>query len=107
MNRFHPKLHTVVSNKLDEYGIEVILNQRVKIPEDGFPTDRLFEIPLTDGKTLQTDLAVNSSFLCRRRADVALDCLYWPSIRKSCAYSFDVDPPPDIGSRAREANASD
>ncbi|KAJ7583853.1 FAD/NAD-P-binding domain-containing protein [Mycena floridula] len=58
LNRFHPKLHDIVMGKLKASGIQVILRQRVSIPENGFPTGSAFRIPLTNGEVLQTNLAI-------------------------------------------------
>ncbi|KAF5357336.1 hypothetical protein D9758_005941 [Tetrapyrgos nigripes] len=73
MNRFHPKLHEIVMERLNELGIDVVLGKRVVVPEAGFPNDqgkrfnvdlvRNPNVPLEDGKEdkdvqLEADLVV-------------------------------------------------
>lgn len=64
MNRFHPKLHEMVAERLHELGVEVILNDRVKIPEGGFPSNgQTFDVELTSGRKVPADFVVSIHFL--------------------------------------------
>jgi hypothetical protein len=67
MNRFHPELHNVIMKTLDAAGIEVILGQRVKVPEGGhFPiSGPSYNVELADGRLIPADVAVRSAFLLR------------------------------------------
>lgn len=60
MNRFHPKLHSIVLSKLKAADIKTILGKRVSIPATGFPSGGAseFDIPLSDGTSTTSDLAV-------------------------------------------------
>ncbi|THH12756.1 hypothetical protein EW146_g7395 [Bondarzewia mesenterica] len=59
MNKFHPKLHEIVMERAKELGIEVVLNERVKIPASGFPLDGSeFEVELNSGGKLPADFAI-------------------------------------------------
>ncbi|KAJ7904672.1 FAD/NAD-P-binding domain-containing protein [Mycena olivaceomarginata] len=59
MNRFHPELHNVIMKTLDAAGIEVILGQRVKVPEGGhFPlSGPSYNVELADGRLIPADVA--------------------------------------------------
>lgn len=60
MNRFHPKLHELVLERFKELGVEVILNDRVKIPEGGFPSDgSTFDVELSSGRKVPADFVVS------------------------------------------------
>ncbi|KAJ7684026.1 FAD/NAD-P-binding domain-containing protein [Mycena rosella] len=61
MNRFHPKLHSIVMEKLDAAGINVILGQRVKMPSEGyFPvTGPSYNVELADGRLIPADVAIS------------------------------------------------
>ncbi|TFK51270.1 FAD/NAD(P)-binding domain-containing protein [Heliocybe sulcata] len=62
MQTFHPQMHELIMARCKELGIEVILNDRVHIPQGGFPTDgRAFSIELTSGRTVPADLAILST----------------------------------------------
>jgi hypothetical protein len=64
MSRFHPKLHEIVMKRYAELGINVILGDRCKIPEAGFPVDgSTFKIHLNSGRTVEADFAVCIKFL--------------------------------------------
>ncbi|KAJ7368460.1 FAD/NAD-P-binding domain-containing protein [Mycena albidolilacea] len=61
MNRFHPELHNVMMKTLDAAGIEVILGQRVKVPEGGhFPlSGPSYNVELADGRLIPADVAIS------------------------------------------------
>ncbi|KAJ7094620.1 FAD/NAD-P-binding domain-containing protein [Mycena belliarum] len=61
MNRFHPRLHTEVMKKLDAIGVNVILEQRVKVPPAGhFPlTGPSYDVELADGRLIHADVAIS------------------------------------------------
>lgn len=67
MNRFHPKLSSIIEQRCQELGIETKLGSRVKLPAHGYPTDgRTFNVELQDGSSVEADFAVSivhSSFL--------------------------------------------
>lgn len=59
MNRFHPTLDEIVKQRFQDLGITLKLGSRVKLPEDGYPTDgRMFNVEFEDGTTIPADLAV-------------------------------------------------
>ncbi|TFY82156.1 hypothetical protein EWM64_g1851 [Hericium alpestre] len=59
MHAFHPALHDIVSARCAELGIDVILNDRARIPPGGFPTDgSTFNVELASGKHIPADLAI-------------------------------------------------
>jgi NADH dehydrogenase FAD-containing subunit len=59
MNKFHRRLHDIVSARCEELGIELVLGQRVKLPADGYPTDgTTFSVDLQDGTRIPADFAV-------------------------------------------------
>ncbi|KAI0316943.1 apoptosis-inducing factor [Amylostereum chailletii] len=59
MHKFHPRMHEVLSERAKELGIEVILDDRVQLPEDGFSNDGTpFDIVLKSGRVLPADLAI-------------------------------------------------
>lgn len=61
LNRFHEGLHDIVSRRCKDLGIDVVLGNRVIVPEGGFPmktTDEDFDIRLTGGGTVRGDLVV-------------------------------------------------
>lgn len=63
MNRFHPKLHETVAERFKELGVEVILNDRVKIPEGGFPSGGpTFDVELSSGRKVPADFVVSTPF---------------------------------------------
>ncbi|KAF8195725.1 FAD/NAD-P-binding domain-containing protein [Mycena galopus ATCC 62051] len=61
MNRFHPELHNVIMKKLEDHGIDVILGQRVKVPEGGhFPiSGPAYDVELADGRLIPADIAIS------------------------------------------------
>ncbi|KZT30134.1 FAD/NAD(P)-binding domain-containing protein [Neolentinus lepideus HHB14362 ss-1] len=62
MQTFHPKMHEVIMDRCTELGIDVILGDRVKVPQGGFPTDGSeFEVELTSGRKVPADLAFMST----------------------------------------------
>lgn len=59
MNRFHEGLHNIIAERAKELGIELELGSRVKVPQDGFPTDgSTFNVELENGKKLPANFAV-------------------------------------------------
>jgi NADH dehydrogenase FAD-containing subunit len=59
MPQFHEKLHELISKRFDELGINLITGTRVVVPPTGFPTDgKPFEVQLTNGTTLPTELVI-------------------------------------------------
>ena len=61
MNRFHTGLHDMIAARAEELGVKLVLGSRVKLPKQGYPTDgSLFNIELTDGRTVESDFAVSS-----------------------------------------------
>jgi len=59
MNKFHPKMHQIIMNRCKELGIDVILEDRVKVPAGGFPVGKgEFDIQLESGKTAKADFAI-------------------------------------------------
>lgn len=64
VNRFHEGLHDIALSKCKDLGINVVLGNRVVVPEGGFPmktTDEEFDIRLTGGGTVRGDLVVRVS----------------------------------------------
>ncbi|KAJ6515737.1 FAD/NAD-P-binding domain-containing protein [Mycena sanguinolenta] len=60
MNRFHPELHNVVMKKLEDAGIDVVLGQRVKMPQGGFPlSGPSYNVELADGRLIPADIAIS------------------------------------------------
>lgn len=59
MNRFHPKLHDIISERSAELGINLKLGSRVKLPPGGYPTDgRAFEVELESGEKIPADFVI-------------------------------------------------
>ncbi|EJT99770.1 FAD/NADP-binding domain-containing protein [Dacryopinax primogenitus] len=59
MNKFHPKMHELILTRCKELGIDVILEDRVIVPEGGFPVGKgEFNIKLKSGKTIKADCAI-------------------------------------------------
>jgi hypothetical protein len=64
MHKFHPKLHELIFARAEELGIKVVLGERVKVPEEGFPVDGTeFDVDLLSGSSLRADLVVRASLL--------------------------------------------
>lgn len=62
MPRFHPRLHEIIMSRAKELDIEVVLEQRVRIPEGGFPDGAdgsSFDVELANRRIIKTDLAVS------------------------------------------------
>jgi NADH dehydrogenase FAD-containing subunit len=73
MHKFHPKLHKLISARAEELGIKVVLEERVKVPEDGFTVDGTeFDVDLLSGSSLRADLVVCASFLLFLRHSLLL-----------------------------------
>lgn len=62
MNKFHPGLHSVVKERADELGLNLVLGKRVKLPKDGYPVEKgRFDVELVDGTKIPADLAVSKA----------------------------------------------
>ncbi|KAI0264925.1 FAD/NAD-P-binding domain-containing protein [Gloeopeniophorella convolvens] len=62
MHKFHPKLHELIAARAEELGVDVLLNERVAIPEGGFPDDGAeFDVELSSGRRLPADLAIRAT----------------------------------------------
>ncbi|KAF3039161.1 hypothetical protein E8E12_004571 [Didymella heteroderae] len=63
MSKFHPGLHAIVSQRFEELGVKTVLGKgRVKLPEDGYPTDGSeFSVELADGTKIPADFAIIST----------------------------------------------
>lgn len=60
MDRFHPKLHRIVSTRFKELGVEAILSDRVKVPEGGFSNDgSRFDVETMSGRKGPADFIVS------------------------------------------------
>ena len=61
MHKFHPQLHELISERAEELGIKMVLDERVQVPEDGFPIDGTeFDVDLLSGSSLRADLVVRA-----------------------------------------------
>ena len=81
MHKFHPQLHELISARAEELGIKVVLNERVKVPEDGFPVNGTeFDVDLLSGSSLRADLVVRGfhCFVCFHTHLSTQDPCYWP-----------------------------
>lgn len=59
MNKFRREMHEILSARMVELNVNLILGERVSLPENGFPEDGSeFDILLQSGKTVRADLAV-------------------------------------------------
>ncbi|KAI0050109.1 FAD/NAD-P-binding domain-containing protein [Auriscalpium vulgare] len=59
MNNFHPRLNEIILERAKELGIEVVLDDRVVVPADGFPLDGSeFDVKLRSGRTLTADFVI-------------------------------------------------
>jgi NADH dehydrogenase FAD-containing subunit len=62
MHKFHPKLHELISARAEELGVDMVLNERVKVREDGFPDDGSeFDVDLSSGGRLRADLVIRAT----------------------------------------------
>ena len=60
MNRFNSALHDIIAERCRDLGIQMILGSRIKLPEQGYPTDgRDFIVELEDGSNVPADFAVS------------------------------------------------
>ena len=58
---FHLQLHKLISSCAEELRIKVVLDERVQVPEDGFPIDSTeFDADLLSGRNLRADLVVRA-----------------------------------------------
>ncbi|KDQ58130.1 hypothetical protein JAAARDRAFT_129299 [Jaapia argillacea MUCL 33604] len=59
MPTFHPAIHPLLMTRLEELGVEVILGERVKVPEGGFPVDKgEFEVEVGSGRKVGADFVI-------------------------------------------------
>lgn len=59
MPKFHPLFHDMIMQRFSELGVDVITNNRVVVPEGGYPTDgSTFTVKLRDGRELETQLVI-------------------------------------------------
>ncbi|KAJ7140966.1 hypothetical protein C8R44DRAFT_931292 [Mycena epipterygia] len=59
LNRFHPKLHSIVAEHAAAVGVNLILGQRVNMPSGGFPiSGPSYNVELADGGLVPADVAV-------------------------------------------------
>lgn len=62
MSKFHHGLHDIVKQRSDDLGINLVLGKRVKLPENGYPTNgQEFQVELQDGINLPADFAIIST----------------------------------------------
>lgn len=63
MSKFHPGLHSIVSQRFSDLGVETVLGRgRVKLPEQGYPTDGSeFTVEVADGTQVPADFAIIST----------------------------------------------
>ncbi|KAI0031101.1 hypothetical protein K488DRAFT_52806 [Vararia minispora EC-137] len=59
MHKFHLKMHEVLSDRMAELDVGLVLGERAVIPPEGFPLDsKEFEIVLQSGRKLTADFAI-------------------------------------------------
>jgi hypothetical protein len=59
MHKFHPKLHELISARAEELGVDMVLNERVKVRADGLlDNGSEFDVDLLSGGHLRADLVV-------------------------------------------------
>ncbi|KAF7158933.1 hypothetical protein CNMCM5623_004112 [Aspergillus felis] len=59
MPLFHEQLHEVIKKRFDELGVRLIVNARVSVPSEGFPTDgKPFDVQLTNGSSVSTEFVI-------------------------------------------------
>lgn len=63
MSKFDARLHAVVAQRCEELGVQTVLGRgRVKLPEEGYPTDgREFDVEVQDGTRVPADFAIVST----------------------------------------------
>ena len=80
----HPRLHKLISSRAEELRVKVVLDERVQVPEDGFPIDSTkFDADLLSGRSLRTDLVVRafvasfaSTLTSTHKSVLPATCLY-------------------------------
>ncbi|OXG77339.1 oxidoreductase [Cryptococcus neoformans var. grubii Br795] len=59
MPKFHSKLHEIISNRFKELGVNLVTNNRVSVPAEGFPNDgSTFSVVLKDGTSIPAQLVI-------------------------------------------------
>ena len=59
MPRYHPRLHEIIKNRFDQLGVDLIIENRVVVPADGFPLDGSeFDVELKDGRKIPAQLVI-------------------------------------------------
>lgn len=62
MPRFHSQFHDIIAERFSELGVDLVLNNRVVIPDGGFPEDgRTFNVQLKDGSEIETQLVIRAT----------------------------------------------
>jgi NADH dehydrogenase FAD-containing subunit len=63
MSKFDARLHAIVAQRCEKLGVQTVLGRgRVKLPEEGYPTDgREFHVETQDGTRVRTDFAIVST----------------------------------------------
>jgi NADH dehydrogenase FAD-containing subunit len=68
MSKFHPGLHSIVKERANELGVNLVLGRRVKLPKEGYPVNKGgFDVELVDGTKIAADLAVGVTLSIRER----------------------------------------
>jgi NADH dehydrogenase FAD-containing subunit len=59
MPKYHPKLHEIIKQRFDVLGVDLITENRVIVPSDGFPLDGSnFDVELRDGRKIPAQLVI-------------------------------------------------
>jgi NADH dehydrogenase FAD-containing subunit len=62
MHKFHPKLHELISARAEELGVDMVLNERVKVRADGLlDNGSEFDVDLLSGGHLRADLVIHAT----------------------------------------------
>lgn len=62
MPRFDRRFHDILLSRFEELGIDLVANNRVVIPPQGFPeTGEIFSVDLNDGRKLETQLVIQAT----------------------------------------------
>ncbi|KAI5294171.1 hypothetical protein KEM52_004559 [Ascosphaera acerosa] len=61
MPNFHPQLHELVKRRFDELGVRLITGARVNVPSTVPNDGSAFQVSLTTGETLRTDLLIRAT----------------------------------------------
>jgi NADH dehydrogenase FAD-containing subunit len=59
MPKYHPKLHEIIKQRFDVLGVDLITENRVVVPSEGFPLDGSdFDVELRDGRKIPAQLII-------------------------------------------------